>query len=251
MSFLGIVAALPEEAKCLTGGRAQPESLLSISDLVWLRLCGIGRERAASAARSLLQQGASAVMSWGTVAGLVPELRAGDLVIPTKLVAANGQEFRVDGRWHQRVCTRLDLEIHDCALAEATTVVGDFASKSDLARRTGAAATDMESVAVAQVAGEFGVSSLAIRVVVDPVSMTMPASAIAAVKTSGARDWWGLGRGVLRKPLDMVGLWRLAQAMSLAQGTLSAVAGCVGPEFLAFETSIAPDSGFSIRQVES
>ena len=235
LSFLGIVTALPEEATCLAGRRAKPESLLTLSESVRLQLSGLGRERAASAARGLVEQGAVALMSWGTVAGLVPELRAGDLVIPRKVIGAEGPELLIDADWHRRLCAALSEDPQSSPVAEATEVLVDVESKARLGKLTGAVATDMESAAIARVAIESGLSSVIMRVVVDPVSMVLPSSAMAAVSASGARDWWGLCRGVARRPNEMVALCRLASALSAAQRTLTRVARSVGPEFLAFD----------------
>ena len=236
MSFLGIVSALPEEAECLAGYRPRPESLLSLSDCVWLKLGGIGRDRAASAATLLIEKGAGALMSWGMAAGLAPHLRPGDLVVPAKVVNRRGAELSVDADWHLRLCIALEQEAREVSLAETINVLVDTEQKNALARATGAVAADMESAAVARVADESGVSSLVVRVVVDPLTMTVPSSAVAAVSASGARRWAGLVGGLSHRPGEIVAICRLAYAFSHGRRALKKVACGVGPEFLAFET---------------
>lgn len=239
LSLLGIVSALPEEAECLAGYRPRPESLLSISESVWLKLSGLGRDRAARAATVLVEKGAGALVSWGMVAGLAPHLRPGQLVIPTSVIATGGEEIFVDAHWRRRLCATLTREVLDVSLAETIDVLVDRNGKSQLAGMTGAAAADMESAAVAHIANQSGVSSLVVRVVVDPLWMTVPSSAVYAMSPTGARSLAGLVRGLSRRPAEIVTICRLASAFARARRSLKRVARLVGPEFLAFETEHA------------
>ena len=238
MSFLGIVAALPEEAECLTGVRPVPGSQSRVSESVSLKSGGIGCARAACSATLLAEQGAKALLSWGTAAALAPNLCSGDLIIPARVIAADGEILPVDVDWHRRLCKGLDRTPDISPLAEVSDVLINPEGKRRLAELTGAVAADMESAAVARVALKSGVSCLVVRVVVDPLSMTVPASASAAVSVSGARDWWGLGRGLCRRPVEVVGVCRLARAFAIAKKSLRSVARSVGPEFLAFQSPV-------------
>lgn len=231
------MTALPEEAICLTGRRVRPDSLLILSESVRLKLSGVGRERAAAAARSLVEQGAGALMSFGTTAGLVTELCTGGLVVPKNVITIDGAQFFVDLYWQHRLCTMLGHESRDSSIVEVIEPVCQVESKLMLASVTGAVAADMESAAIIRVARESGVASLVVRVVVDPLSMTLPSSAIAAVSPSGARSWLGLCQGLVRRPSELVTLCRLALAFAVAQRSLARVALSAGPEFCAFESN--------------
>ena len=234
MSFLGIVAALPEEAECLTGVRPVPGCQLRISASVWLKLSGIGAARAARSASVLVEQGASALLSWGGAAGLTPNLGPGDLLVPARVITSDGKILPIDVDWHRRLCAALTPIPDISPLVEVNHILLEPQDKTRTGELTGAVAADMESAAVTRVAAESGVSSLVLRVVVDPSFMPVPASARAAVTMSGARDWWGLARGLCRRPVEAAGLWRLARAFATARKSLHAVARTVGPEFLAF-----------------
>ncbi len=83
---IGFVVALPREARSLLKASAisvaEPLSL----DNNLLVVSGMGARAAQAAAALLAQQQVSALVSWGTAAGLVPELGAGTVVIPTRVV---------------------------------------------------------------------------------------------------------------------------------------------------------------------
>ena len=235
LSSLGIVVALPEEVRCLTGRRPSPQSVIDLSDSVRVKLSGMGAERASEAALQLVEHGANALLSWGTAAGLVAWLAPGDLVLPQTVVDTAGDPLEVDRAWHRRVCSAVPLPFKTAALGEAAAILIDAEQKRALQERTGAVAADMESAAVARVAKRHGVLFLVVRVVADPFRMAMPATAGAALTPAGDKDWMGLIGALAHRPHDLVSLFRINCAFRCAQATLKRVAGVLGPSFLAFE----------------
>jgi len=143
--MLGVVIALPAEAVCLLGrgspvGGPQPyhDILVSIS--------GMGPVRAAQAAAGLVQGGATALLSWGTAAGLDPSLHSGQLLLPEHILHADGPCMDVDPRWRQALLQRLDSTLHPTG---GTLISTDLAitipsTKQRLFRRSGAVAVDTE-----------------------------------------------------------------------------------------------------------
>ncbi|MDQ3960203.1 MAG: purine phosphorylase, partial [Pseudomonadota bacterium] len=81
--MLGIVAALPAEARSLTGQRVPPGQAIRLGGATLLYVSGMGQARARSAADQLLGQGAQALVSWGTAGALERTLTAGTLILPT------------------------------------------------------------------------------------------------------------------------------------------------------------------------
>src|ERR1051325_5514585 len=96
---LGVVAALPVEARCLLGRKAKPGQRVaygSSGNRSWLQPSGMGPQNARLAAESLLESGATALISWGVTAGLSAELHCGCLVLPKNIVTAAGRTISVD-----------------------------------------------------------------------------------------------------------------------------------------------------------
>src|SRR2546422_286712 len=78
-----------------------------------------------------------------------------------------------------------------------------FASeKQELHEKTGALIVDMESHVVARAAAQHGVPVAAIRVVVDPVTRTIPRSALAGTRPDGTIDPVAVVRSLIRYPRD-------------------------------------------------
>ncbi|GGY01646.1 hypothetical protein GCM10007160_31980 [Litchfieldella qijiaojingensis] len=173
---LGILVGMRWEANTLG-------PLRRTDDLVWL-VSGPGPERAARAARTLVEQGASALLSWGVATGLDPLLSPGSLLIPEVVHGRDGERLRPDARWRAAVLAQVG-EVARGELAETAIVLQDASARRVLRASTGAVAADMESAAVLRVAHSFGMPALVIRVVLDITTTDLPAGWAAAVTPEG------------------------------------------------------------------
>jgi hypothetical protein len=97
------------------------------------------------------------------------------------------------------------------------------ADKSAARRATGACAVDMESSAVAQVAAAHGVPFIAVRVIVDTACDGIPQT-VAGASRAGKLRTGRLILGLLRSPLEIAPLLRLARRYRVALRSLRAVA---------------------------
>ena len=231
MIRVGIVAALPAEARAHAQRRVQPGEAHHLQEGARLELSGVGPLRARLAAASLLRGGAGALVSWGTAGGLEPGLCSGSLVLPEGVVAPDLSVFESDGSWRERLSRRLRgrLEIHAAGLASCPNPVTGPAERIELRRRTGAAAVDMESAAVAAAARRAGVPFLAVRVVADPLGPALPTSALAAIDAMGRFRALRLLSALREHPEEILSLLRLARHFRVALRTLSAVSRMAGP----------------------
>ena len=224
MSVTGVVAALDFEARSL--GKCREQILLST--------CGIGAGNAARAARSLAAAGAGALLSWGVAGALDPALRCGTAVLPIE-VLRQGRRFQTDRLWRGRVAAALQgrVPLVSGVLLTSEVAVAAAALKSSLFQDTGAAAVDMESAAVAEVAAEFGLPFLALRVILDTARDSLPDSVLRSFQAPAAgparpRLW-----PLLRAPGDWGALLRLARQYRVAGRALRACCRLAEPARLA------------------
>ena len=232
---LGIVAALAREA----GGLAEPlpagAGPQAISDEVLLTVSGMGARRARAAGESLIAEGATALLSWGSAGALHAELGPGSLLLPKRIVPVQGQDVAVDVAWHTRLMRALDghMNVYTAPLAESSSVLRATDAKRSLRERTDAVAVDMESAALGALAWEAGLPFLVVRAVADAADMTVPGSVLGALDEDGGVHLVKLLGRLLVAPGDWVALGRLSRGFSKAQATLARVANQTGPGFLA------------------
>jgi adenosylhomocysteine nucleosidase len=176
-------------------------------------------EGAADAASRLLDGGADGLISFGLAGGLDPAVRPGMVVVPVSVLTEQGT-FAADAglaAWFG------GLTGHH--LWGGQQVVVSTAEKAALFERTGAAAIDLESGAVAQAASVRGVPFIAVRAVCDPAERGLPPAALVALGSSGGIGIWRVLGSVLRQPGQVPELLALARDAAAARRGL--VAACL------------------------
>jgi len=233
-AFLGIVVALPAEARCLGADDAVPGEIIPIGAHARLVRAGIGRARAEHAASTLIEAGAGALLAWGTAAALDTTVGVGDLVLPGDVVARDGRHLGVDRDWHRRMWALLEPmgRCHVGNLAETDEVLASGDDKLRLHALSGALIADMESAAIADAAAQAGLPVLIIRAVSDTAGMDLPGSALAAVDAGGDVDVLRCMLGLARTPRQLPALIRLAGGFRAACARLAQLARRAEPDFL-------------------
>ncbi|MBN9510823.1 MAG: hypothetical protein J0I21_17155 [Alphaproteobacteria bacterium] len=174
---------------------------------------GAGAEAVAEA---IVREGVSALVSFGLCGGLDPALRPGAIVIAQR-VLSDGESFAADAGW-----SRMLGGTTATLLAAESGVVTSAAAKAALFARTGAAAVDLESGAVARVAARHGLPFAVLRAVCDPAAMTLPRLALDALDADGRIHAGRVAWALLRAPGDLPRLAHLARAAVLARAALRA-----------------------------
>jgi adenosylhomocysteine nucleosidase len=176
-------------------------------------------------AQRLVDDGASALISFGLAGGLDPCLTAGMLLVP-RAVLSQGRLFDCD----ERLRAALAGEGIACLLA-ADVAVASAAEKLRLWRTTGAAAVDLESGAVAEVAAAAALPFAVLRAVCDPAGRDLPSAAVEALDDQGRILAVKMAGILARHPLQMLSLIALGRDAALARRSL--VGGAEGLRRLA------------------
>lgn len=225
MKATGVVAALAAEARVLGTAQPQGKGLAVLPDGNLLAISGMGPQAARSAALRLIDAGATSLVSWGLAGGLDPDLDAGAVCVPREVIAADGIRRRTARSWRESLSSAVSSGRHVGSDALLTTehALETPADKSAARRATGACAVDMESSAVAQVAEAHGVPFIAVRVIVDTARDGLP-QAVAGASRAGKLRTGRLILGLMRSPLQIASLLRLARRYRVALRSLRAVA---------------------------
>ena len=222
MGQLGIITGLVSETDCL-GGIADPA-------FCRVRCAGADGERAAALSKELVRQGCAALLSFGVAGGLDPRLPSGHLVLAERVVG-DGQYFDSDASWVARARAMLAVAM-PVTVGTLIGVKGPVASADDkqqLYAATGAAAVDMESHAVAAAARERGLPFLAIRVIADTASQSVPRWLPAVIDEKGGVALSVFFKGLAAHPADLAGVFRLAGANRRSLDSLRRAAALLGP----------------------
>ena len=165
MQSIGILVALPDEARTLIRRRLSFESLTPLPQGHWLAVSGAGPDAAERHAQTLVAKGVCGLISWGCAAALHEALAPGSLLLPGHILSDRGESHRADPEWHARVKAVLELQHAPRTeiLIESPKVVASSAEKESLHQASGAYSVDMESAAVARVAATRNLPFLVVR----------------------------------------------------------------------------------------
>jgi adenosylhomocysteine nucleosidase len=222
VSRLGAVVGLPIERAIL---RARSAAFDRPSGR-WIANAGADARRAEALAHQLVDQGATALLSFGIAAGLDPTAEPGQIVLATEIVLPDGFRVPADRVWRSRLAAALSgLRYVEAPIAGTDRMLATVDQKSDLLRRTRAAAADMESHGVARAAARRLVPCLAIRAVADPASRGLPRSAMAGLAADGSLRPGAAAKGLIRAPGELSALLQLSVHFASALAALWRVAG--------------------------
>jgi adenosylhomocysteine nucleosidase len=171
-------------------------------------------EGSGAACRALLDQGANSLISFGLAGGLDPGLAPGAPAIP-ETVLVGGSRLAAD----PSLTHALGGPTMAC-LAGAVSIVGTAAAKRRLWLDTNCSALDLESGAVAELAGSAGVAFAVLRAVCDPASIDLPPAALLALSGTGRIRPGRILTSLGRQPGQLASLLRLSWAAARARRTL-------------------------------
>jgi adenosylhomocysteine nucleosidase len=227
LNLVGIVCALASEARHLGPTvRLNEPTLGSLADGTLVAVTGMGSSAAASGSRALIAAGATALASWGMAGGLDPTLDAGAILMPTEVIGSDGKRVNTAQAWRERVSDAVAAlaPVRSGRLLTTPRAIGSVADKADLFRATGAAAVDMESLAVGEVAQGHRLPFIAVRVIVDSAADVLPRAVTAAADNEGHLQIWRLIGALALAPNELGTLIRLARRYRVANRSLAAIA---------------------------
>ncbi len=209
---IGVVAALPAEAKALSGRRCGGKTdgfrycrtMLSGNIHLLVVQSGMGLDNARAAAAWILRQGPAALGCFGVSGGLSPDVGLGDLVFADAVM-----EETVPLTYERACCDSVipltaslvePVNFHRGAILTVKEPVFQSAQKRRLFDRTGALAVDMESAAVARAAQEAKVPFFALRSICDPEAVSIPEAFYECIDRRGRPLAGVLVRMILRNP---------------------------------------------------
>jgi adenosylhomocysteine nucleosidase len=232
---LGIVTGLGFEADIVR--TAIDRNPAVGGDKVTVACHGPGQERGLSAARSLLDIGATALLSFGVGGGCNPDLPTGTVIVSTGIRdmtdGRGGEVLYTNREWQRRIKALLlgTVLVEEAMIASVAEPVTGSVTKKNLFADIHAAAIDMESAAIARAAIGAGVSFMALRAILDDADTALPPAALAGMREDGTADTGAVLRSLLRRPQDISGLIGLGTASARAKRALAKSAACGAPMF--------------------
>jgi len=183
---------------------------------------GGGTAQGAAQAADALAPHVSALISFGLAGGLDPALPPGALLIPA-LILAEGESWPAD----PALMALLGGPTGGPLFGDGA-ILSTAAAKAALFARTGAAAVDLESAAVARTAARHGLPFAALRAVCDPAGRDLPPAALIALDPQGRIGALRIAASLLAHPGQIPALLALARDAAQARRALVTRVAAIG-----------------------
>lgn len=213
--MIGIVTGLVAEARCLRQGQNR-------------FICtGGDSTKARRGAERLVTQDVCALCSFGLAGGLHPGLPSGTLLLPKTVILPDGSKIETDSIWRERLtylARAADLDPLPTTVVGSDDLMATPSAKAELHRTSGAAAVDMESHAVGDVAKLSKLPFVVVRVIADTHDEAIPEAARHGLGAEGQIKPLAVLMELMRRPNETGSLIRLGRESGKALGALRRVA---------------------------
>lgn len=229
---VAVVAAMAEELAGIKNRSTGPRRRLGVGRAhtvtfggrqVVLSVIGEGPQNAAQATEALLGTvSLSGVIVVGVAGGLTSDLQSGALLVGREVLADGATAPPPDPRWLARIPS--DPAAFRGTIVSRSDMLCTRESKESARSRLrldGAAAVDLETAAVAEVAASRGVSYIAVRAISDTAGESLPLDFNRFRDDSGRIDRFKVARHSLLRPGLVAPLWRLRRRVSLCAENLA------------------------------
>ncbi len=222
---VGILVPLPQEMKTLTGEKIQPAHCMQITADITVCQSGVGRENTQRAAQLLISKDVEVLISWGSAAGLSPEVAGGDLLIP-RSVKVNDKTYHTHSSFNNELLKQISpgVPVRQGPICESENLLVSVESKKQLFECSQCLAADMESGALAELASKKNIPFSVIRAVSDPANMKLPKAVVAGMGQDGKFKLASFLKMALILPWEWWSIIKLAWNFKKAQKTLNIVA---------------------------
>lgn len=206
--------AAPEQAPTYAGKPVvvvavtgmQREARIVAGDGVRAITCGGRADALRQQLSRTLDNSICGIISFGICGALSPELRPGDCIVPSHVIAGD-RRIPADPEWTKRLRRLLPHAVAG-AIAGSDTLLRTVAQKAAFFANTGALAADMESHIAAETAQRRGIPFAGLRCVADVAVHDLPHAAVVGLTEDGRVAIGAVIRSVAARPYQLLALMR-------------------------------------------
>ena len=187
MKKLGIIAALPAEAKCFQINKLSYKSPIEIEKNVFLCISGIGYESSLNASKKLVKLNVDGLISWGIAGGISNSINSGDMIIARSVINQRNI-YSTSHEWQKKIISHFkdsSYKIFDGDVVSTERICASFKEKMKLFKETKALAIDMESLGIAEIANASNLDFIIIRTIADNADSNIPKAVIKNIDNFG------------------------------------------------------------------
>lgn len=238
LNKVGIIVALPAEARCLCSKKLKIGTPVEIQKDIFLCLSGIGYESALSAAKELTVLRVDALISWGVAGAIDKSLSSGDIILANSIINED-KNYSTTREWLSRVSDHLQsfFSISNGDIVSSKEICASPMDKLHLFQKTNAIAVDMESAAIAETASANNLDLLLIRTISDDTDTAIPEAVLKYTNNLGQPRILNFMLCCISNPNQIRNIFALKNGYKKALASLSKIAQVLNDrQFLYFDS---------------
>lgn len=229
---LGIIAALQQEFKTLIKGHNKLHQPVLLKKNISGIISGMGPENAKQAAHILTEKfpEIEAIISWGVAAGISPDLRTGDVVLPKHVIPVGAESMEINNPLLislEQKLSKFSFVKLETRLAGTEELLIDAAAKKKLHQHTFAHVADMETAALFKFARTRDLNFAAIRAISDTSYDELPQCIANYTNQDGSVQLGGLLSEIVTNPVQWKHLIKVGMNFRKARKHLSIISAIV------------------------
>jgi len=239
LNRLGIIAALPAEAKCLHYKNLYVAAPVEIQKDIFLCLSGMGYKSAHNATKELLGLKVDALISWGVAGAIDNSLNPGDLILAESIISED-KIYKISNEWFKQISEHFQktpYKVFNGDIASNRAICASTTDKELLFQKTSALAVDMESTSIVELASANNIDFLVIRAIADDTGTSIPEAVLNHTDSLGKPDPIPFMLSCLKKPGQINNLFKLARCYKQALKTLIHIAPDLKKQHFLYTTS--------------
>ena len=214
MKRIGIIIAIPSEAKCFRLKKLALKESIQIEKNIFLYISGIGFDAATSAAKELVKKNIDGLISWGMAGGIDQSLKTGDIVLADTI--QNDKEiFYTSNEWRNSISSHLQTtpyKVLNGKIVTTNKILDSSIKKRELSNQTKALAVDMESAAIAKISLEKKIKYVSARVIIDDAYSNIPSIFLENIDNFGKIKIKSFLKSSLQNPFQLFQLISLIKS---------------------------------------
>tara|TARA_B100000953_G_scaffold280729_1_gene257712 strand:+ start:579 stop:1295 length:717 start_codon:yes stop_codon:yes gene_type:complete len=219
---LGIITALPAEAKCFQAKKINFKSPIEIERNIFLCISGIGYKSSLYAANELIKLNVDALISWGIAGATCDLVNTGDLIL-AKAVKRHKNIYKTSNEWCKKIIYHFQgssLKILNEDIVSTEEICSTPVKKMNLFKKTKASVVDMESAAMAEVAMTNNLDFIIVRAIADNAILNIPDVVIKNIDNYGRIKIIKLMTSCMFRPSQINQIFLLAKSYKKALKSL-------------------------------
>ena len=175
-----------------------------------ISLNGYGPLNAKKAAKKIIKNQVSCLISFGFAASCDDSIKSGAIVIPKNIIWRNSSKNQTSITLRKKIIKKLSSNNFSSKnMYSSKNIIFSIDKKNEISTKFNVSCIDMESEDIQKIAKKNRLPFVAVRIVIDDLKLEIPQFITKATKANGETNYLLILLGIIKKPTSLINIFRL------------------------------------------